>query len=127
MNEYFFVLMKYFLIRKIFFQRLLDYGNWENKFRADGWNIESVLYNKNEDNELTNKYKSDREECVDGMEKLIKTSNNYVNIAEVFIFLGIAFWEDDDVSSSFSCLEEAMKTEVIESKVRIHKSILKIL
>lgn len=85
--------------------------------KPDGWNLKKDIDEIKNDAIL---YK--KEQCIGELMTLTNSNDNYVNMTEVLIYLGILFWDNDGVKESFECFNTALNKRIIEHAVCIHKS-----
>lgn len=105
------------MVKRFHFQKLIDLDFWKNHVKPDGWNLKKDINEINNDAIL---YK--KEQCIRELMTLTNSNDNYVNMTEVHIYLGILFWDNDGVKESFECFNTALNKRIIEHAVCIHKS-----
>lgn len=101
-------------VERFHFQKVLDFENWKDKVRDDGWNL------KMEEYELTEDLEYEKNKCFVEMEKLTESTDPLVfQNAEVYIFMAKVYWEAHMVEKSLATLKLAMERLVISPKVLV--------
>lgn len=94
--------------RQFYFQSVLDFGYWEDKIKADGWNF------KREVHDTQHRIKN----CLTEMNYFYENSESeYFEIMDVKIIMGIANWEDKNYFRSLLFLKKAMNKIVTSPMV----------
>lgn len=105
------------IVKQFHFQKILDLDFWKNYIKPDGWNLKKgIIEIKNGD---SSEIIESKRKWFENLMNLTKSNDNCVNKTEVYMYLGIMFWDDGFVKESFECFNSALKKMVIEPAVRI--------